>query len=47
MSTQAALCPKCAHQFKTPGSVNLNDPVHLVGLVIVVLFVVGVGGYIL
>ena len=47
VSTQAAVCPKCGHQFKTPGSVNLKDPVHMVGLVVVVLFVVGVAGYIL
>ena len=47
VSVHAALCPKCGHQFKTPGSVNLKDPVHMDGLGVVVMFVIGVAGYIL
>ncbi len=47
VSVHAALCPKCGHQFKTPGSLNLQDPVHLMGLVIIALSVVGGAVYLL
>ena len=47
VSIQAALCPKCGHQFKTPGSLNLQDPVHLVGLVIIAISVLGGAVYLL
>ncbi len=32
VSTKAASCPKCGHQFKFSGGVNLKDPVHVIGL---------------
>ncbi|MDD5302410.1 MAG: zinc ribbon domain-containing protein [Elusimicrobia bacterium] len=36
VSTAAAACPKCGHQFKAPGGFSMKDPVHA-GCVIVVL----------
>ena len=41
VSSKAASCPHCGHQFKAPGGINLRDPVHLIGIVIIVLFGVG------
>jgi predicted amidophosphoribosyltransferase len=41
VSTKAASCPKCGHQFKSAGGLNLSDPVHIVGLIIVGLMILG------
>jgi len=52
VSTEAAACPKCGHQFvyaggfKHAGGINLKDPVHRMGLLICVIFLVGVIYYI-
>jgi DNA-directed RNA polymerase subunit RPC12/RpoP len=52
VSTEAAACPKCGHQFvfaggfKYAGGINLKDPVHRIGLFICVIFLVGVIYYI-
>jgi hypothetical protein len=45
VSTEAAACPKCGHQFKYAGGINLKDPVHVIGLIICALIVVGVAFY--
>jgi predicted amidophosphoribosyltransferase len=37
VSTKAAACPKCGHQFKYAGRVNLKDPIHIVGVIICVV----------
>ena len=34
VSTKAVACPKCGHQFKYAGRINLKDPVHIVGVII-------------
>jgi len=47
VSTKATACPKCGHQFKAPGGINLRDPVHVIGCLLVVVFVVAVVGYII
>lgn len=47
VSTEAAACPKCGHQFKYAGGINLKDPVHVIGLIITALLAVGVVWYIL
>lgn len=51
VSLQAAACPGCGHQFqptavKGAGGFNITDPVHLVGLIVMVLFVAGVAAYV-
>lgn len=47
VSTEAAACPKCGHQFRYAGGINLKDPVHVIGLIICALIVIGVVWYIL
>jgi predicted amidophosphoribosyltransferase len=45
VSTKAASCPQCGHQFKdvgVVGGINLRDPVHFVGLVIAGLVILGI-----
>ena len=52
VSTEAAACPKCGHPFvyaggfKHAGGINLKDPVHRMGLLICIIFLVGVIYYI-
>ena len=52
VSTEAAACPKCGHQFvyaggfKHAGGINLRDPVHRIGLGVCVIFIIGVLYYI-
>lgn len=44
VSSEAAACPQCGHPFKTQktvGSIDLKDPVHLVGVGVAVLMIVG------
>ena len=41
VSTEAAACPKCGHQFKSAGGINPKDPVHIIGLLIVAAMIVG------
>jgi uncharacterized paraquat-inducible protein A len=47
VSVHAAACPKCGHQFKYAGGINLKDPVHVIGLGICALIIIGVIYYIL
>ena len=47
VSAEAAACPKCGHQFKYAGGINLKDPVHVIGLLICALIIIGVVWYIL
>ena len=42
VSIEAAACPKCGHQFKYAGAINLKDPVHVVGLIFTALIAFGV-----
>ena len=44
VSNAAAACPKCGHPVKaTPaGGLNLKDPVHVVGIALVVIIVFGI-----
>ena len=37
VSTDAATCPKCGHQFKSAGGINMSDPVHVIGIGLAVL----------
>lgn len=39
VSLEAAACPKCGHQFKAAGGISLSDPVHVLGIVLVVIVV--------
>jgi uncharacterized paraquat-inducible protein A len=49
VSTEAASCPKCGHQFKAPGAFNpLHDPVHgcaaailVIPILVIVLLMLG------
>lgn len=40
ISTKAASCPKCGHVVRSPGAVNMSDPVHLIGIILCILFLV-------
>jgi uncharacterized paraquat-inducible protein A len=44
VSDAAAACPQCGHPLKaTPaGGINMNDPVHLIGIAVAVLIIVWV-----
>src|SRR5665213_821026 len=42
VSTKAVSCPKCGHQFRYAGGVNLKDPVHVLGLIICAIIIIGV-----
>ncbi len=41
ISDQAAACPGCGHQLKTTGF-SLADPVHLLGVILLIVFLAGV-----
>ncbi len=47
VSTQAVSCPKCGHQFRYAGGINLKDPVHVAGLIICAIIIIGVILYII
>jgi predicted amidophosphoribosyltransferase len=40
VSTKADACPECGHRFKPSGGISLKDPIHVVGLIIVVGFII-------
>ena len=40
ISGKATSCPKCGHQFRVPGEVNMGDPVHFIGIMVCILFLV-------
>jgi hypothetical protein len=40
VSKKAKACPHCGHAFKPDNQMSLKDPVHLIGAVLVALFVV-------
>lgn len=42
VSSEAAACPQCGHAFKAAGGINMSDPIHAIGVIIVVLFGIGV-----
>ena len=45
VSGEAAACPKCGHplQAKPSGGINMRDPVHVIGVVLlVVILLVGI-----
>jgi len=44
VSTEAAACPGCGHQFKAAGGINLRDPVHALGVVLISFFLIVVVG---
>jgi len=46
VSTMADFCPKCGHRFKYAGGINLQDPVHVIGLGICFLIIISVIYYI-
>ena len=37
ISKNAASCPKCGHEFRSPGGVNMSDPIHFIGILICIL----------
>jgi uncharacterized paraquat-inducible protein A len=41
ISTEAAACPKCGHQFKSAGGINLRDPVHQIGVIVAGVLLLG------
>ncbi len=46
VSSEAAACPKCGHPLKAKpsGGINMQDPVHAIGVVLVVIILLfGVG----
>jgi uncharacterized paraquat-inducible protein A len=47
VSTAAAACPKCGHQFKYAGAVNLKDPVHVIGLIVCAVLIISLGLWLL
>ena len=47
VSTKAASCPHCGHQFKSAGGINLKDPVHVLGVIAVIVIILGVILYIM
>lgn len=47
ISAAAASCPGCGHprqvvDAREPGAINMGDPVHFVGIILVLLFVIGI-----
>ena len=48
ISPNAPACPKCGEPIKSSvekaqgGAINMKDPVHLVGIVLVIIIVIGV-----
>jgi predicted amidophosphoribosyltransferase len=47
VSKKAAACPHCGLQIKYPGRINLKDPVHIFGIIIVIGIIVSVILYIM
>jgi DNA-directed RNA polymerase subunit RPC12/RpoP len=47
VSTEAASCPHCGHQFRELGSINTKDPVHVIGIILIVIIVLSILFYIL
>jgi DNA-directed RNA polymerase subunit RPC12/RpoP len=47
VSTKAASCPKCGHQFRYAGGINLKDPIHVIGLIVCVVIIILVALYII
>ena len=43
VSSEAASCPKCGHPLKArpSGGINTKDPVHVIGIVLVVIIFLG------
>lgn len=39
VSNKAAACPGCGHQFKYAGGLNLKDPVHILGILAILVLV--------
>jgi hypothetical protein len=37
VSSEAAACPQCGHQFKAAGGINLKDPIHVIGILLAVV----------
>lgn len=42
ISVRAAVCPKCGHQHRAPGSINPADPIHIIGLIVCGIILLGV-----
>ena len=44
VSSEAAACPKCGHPLRaTPaGGINPRDPVHVIGIILVVIVLIGI-----
>jgi predicted amidophosphoribosyltransferase len=40
VSTQAKFCPQCGHTFKADNQLSAFDPVHVIGALIGILFLV-------
>ena len=46
VSSEAAACPKCGHPLraKPSGGINMKDPVHAIGVILlVIILLIGVG----
>jgi hypothetical protein len=41
ISKKAMACPSCGHQIKKPGGINPKDPIHFLGIIIVILMIIG------
>lgn len=47
VSKKAVSCPSCGHAFKTQGGINLKDPIHFIGVILVIIMILGVIFFIL
>jgi len=47
VSSEAAACPKCGHplQAKPSGGINTKDPVHVIGIILVVIILLLAVGF--
>jgi len=41
ISMQAATCPKCGHELRSPGAFNIGDPVHFIGILLCIFILFG------
>ena len=46
VSSEAAACPNCGHPLKArpSGGINPKDPVHVIGIILVVVIAIGIVG---
>jgi len=46
VSSEAVSCPKCGHPLRSTGSsINTKDPVHVIGIILAVIILLGLIGF--